>query len=584
MSTRTNNVGGWQESRVERGGERTETAKSLFGAGKVVVDNCAESFNSNGVTATTGNCMGGATSVNQGIFIQQSADWLINRIDNFFSTEEITEAFDWVRERVAPEPTKELLSGSQLHIAKLVETLDDSADFTVVNVDPGQPEIVSAGVWRTHSTFDPDTGERRSADTVLDRNNENLDIRTNAEVARILFDGDIRIPWHARQPPGATPSARCVQFTSFEVVCIKKGGRIFLSAGAFHSPVLLMKSGIGPGGWNVDNPDVSSCDAAQSTKSSLHTHFAPMPVLSQVGQHLSDKPLVLVAANFIPTYDIAGHLSFGHIAATEPVDVGGQLTTVLYEEVCFGVPVLLDLASFERNFLPRSSRYSLLGAVSLFGLNQCQKKGLIPTALELLSFCSGIDDLVEAGCDKRVLGLAVMAAEPTSRGSVSIGHGGSINVDVNYMDTSHDKTAIGYGVRQARNLITSITGPTATQRPCDDPKTEDCLSTSCPEIQTRVNPFSGGGTPSTIFPGSIETALLSSEDNEQAGSLLREDVIAAHHFAGTAQFGKVVDSTFKVIGTEGLYVVDASVLPVTAQVNTMATTMMLGRLAGKSVV
>jgi choline dehydrogenase-like flavoprotein len=37
---------------------------------------------------------------------------------------------------------------------------------------------------------------------------------------------------------------------------VKIGGRIYISAGAFHTPELLMKSGIGRNGVVVDNEEV----------------------------------------------------------------------------------------------------------------------------------------------------------------------------------------------------------------------------------------------------------------------------------------------------------------------------------------
>ena len=138
-------------------------------------------------------------------------------------------------------------------------------DFNIANVTTGQPVIVPDGVWRTHSIFDPVTGERRSADTILNRSSENLDIRINTEVQRVLFDGDLGVSLTARYPLTETPRARCVRLASLEIVCVKEKGRIYLAAGAFHTPGLLMKSGIGPGGRNYDNPHVSSVGLSHSS-------------------------------------------------------------------------------------------------------------------------------------------------------------------------------------------------------------------------------------------------------------------------------------------------------------------------------
>ena len=86
--------------------------------------------------------------------------------------------------------------------------------------------------------------------------------------------------------------------------------------------------------------------------------------------------------------------------------------------------------------------------------------------------------------------------------------------------------------------------------------------------------------PSTVFPNHVESILEENSDVSTIGDLLRTDILSPHHFAGTASVGKVIDETFKVIGVEGLYVADASVIPLTTRANSMATAMMVGRRAG----
>ena len=73
---------------------------------------------------------------------------------------------------------------------------------------------------------------------------------------------------------------------------------------------------------------------------------------------------------------------------------------------------------------------------------------------------------------------------------------------------------------------------------------------------------------------------LRKNTNLQIGDKAKQWLISPHHFAGTASLGKVVDDHFKVLGVNGLYVADASVLPKTPRVNTMASIIMIGRLAG----
>jgi choline dehydrogenase-like flavoprotein len=136
---------------------------------------------------------------------------------------------------------------------ELIETMDARIDMSIVNVDPGQPELGEYGIWRPHSIFDTD-GSRRSADTLLDRSSDLLEVWTNIEVEKILFEGDDGVPQSGEG--GKIPKATCVLSTSGVTACVKNSGKIFLAAGAFHTPELLIKSGIGPGGAKYDNAEV----------------------------------------------------------------------------------------------------------------------------------------------------------------------------------------------------------------------------------------------------------------------------------------------------------------------------------------
>jgi choline dehydrogenase-like flavoprotein len=140
-------------------------------------------------------------------------------------------------------------------------------------------------VARVHSIWEPVTGIRRSADTLLNRSNSNLTVRTNAEVEKILFEGDKGVPNELmkqnleagdEEEKGkfASNIARCVLFVNGETACVKEGGRIYISAGTFLTPTILIRSGIGPDGERVVNP--------------------------HVGQHLSDKVAFLEVINFDP--------------------------------------------------------------------------------------------------------------------------------------------------------------------------------------------------------------------------------------------------------------------------------------------
>jgi len=70
-------------------------------------------------------------------------------------------------------------------------------------------------------------------------------------------------------------------------------------------------------------------------------------------------------------------------------------------------------------------------------------------------------------------------------------------------------------------------------------------------------------------------------DESKWGDWLKENVLSTYHYFGTAAVGSVVEpGSFAVKGTQGLYVVDASVIPKATRVNPVGTIMTLGHFVG----
>ena len=163
---------------------------------------------------------------------------------------------------MAAPATERADSVTNAYIQSVITTFENPGMFNVGDVSTtGSPRIAERSIWRTYSTFDSQTGDRRSADTMLNRQLENLVVRADTNVNNILFDGDFGVPFEKRSD---IPRARCVRlegtysFVPEEILCVRHGGRIYLAAGAIYSPTLLLNSGIGPGKEIVDNPEVSA--------------------------------------------------------------------------------------------------------------------------------------------------------------------------------------------------------------------------------------------------------------------------------------------------------------------------------------
>lgn len=281
--------GGLRVLLIERGDEPPESSKSIRTFDKVLLSECTETFlsKSEGVVLAAGKCMGGGTSINQGIWIEETTDWVQEQFggSDFATADEIEAAFAWSRDRVARPTAEEPGSPAETYLKELLNSYEKTGDFVLGDIDTARPNVDLNKIFRTYSIFDPETRVRRSADTVLDRDNPNLDILLKTEVSHILFDGDWDIPWGVGQhsTDGDIPRARCVRFTSFETVCVKLQGRIYLAGGAFHTPEILLKSGIGPGGKRVDNPNVSSRLLLHMLSTTLTCHLTKHSCMRHTG-------------------------------------------------------------------------------------------------------------------------------------------------------------------------------------------------------------------------------------------------------------------------------------------------------------
>ncbi len=61
-----------------------------------------------------------------------------------------------------------------------------------------------------------------------------------------------------------------------------------------------------------------------------------------------------------------------------------------------------------------------------------------------------------------------------------------------------------------------------------------------------------------------------SDSDQDLRAFAQRNVVSGHHPVGTCAMGRVVDNELRVIGVEGLRVVDASVIPLIMRGNTMA--------------
>ena len=135
--------------------------------------------------------------------------------------------------------------------------------------------------------------------------------------------------------------------------------------------------------------------------------------------------------------------------------------------------------------------------------------------------------------DGKAIGAVIVNLEPTSRGSISISSNKVEDppvIDPNYNATYVDQVMLREGVRQVVKFM------------YDTPQMKDVVSAGLPPV------------------GMPDLTLGSSD--EEIDERIRKTGQTTFHPGGGCAMGKVVDAECKVMGVEGLRVVDASVLPV----------------------
>jgi GMC oxidoreductase len=318
----------------------------------------------------------------------------------------------------------------------------------------------------------------------------------------------------------------------------------------------------------------------------------------QVGQHLNDKPVVVTAYNFDPDFDLDGFITYVNIAAAVENnygDGGGERRMLLTEPFSLGLPGAVDFLAFNRALFPSTLRDSNLAALVTEYLLLCDSSAgnTNPVCIPNIPF-------KEAGCTKQIAIVASYVGNISSEGSVSIGVNGTLEVDCNHLNSREDIEAFGAHARRGFDLVGALDGESAPEYPCDTKKNPTCALTTCPNLfktlqdlillgitllypkEAKQFQYEKEAEASVIFPNNIEQLVKQGLDDYELGKILRTNVVSSYHYAGTARFGSVIDSRFKVKGTDGLYVADSSALPKSTRVNAMATTVAIGRLAGIS--
>ncbi|KAG8682545.1 hypothetical protein FRC11_014731 [Ceratobasidium sp. 423] len=323
----------------------------------------------------------------------------------------------------------------------------------------------------------------------------NLTVATNAQVTKILFEGKRAVGVEFSRDKDA-PKYRA-----------KVRKEVVLSAGAVHTPHILMNSGIGP--------------ADELNKHSIHV----IQDLPGVGDHLMDHPMLSVrfrtrpgeSLNFLNekiNNTFSAKLKRSRAIAQYLLMKSGPLTTNIGESACF-------FRSDDPKLFPE-----------LPPLDEDSSSGRNAPDLELIvmpfAFKNHGLEPVPSG---DLMSIGTIALRPTSIGKITLRGNNPFDspvIDPNYLSTQHDVDVLVRGMRLALRL---------TQ-----------------EEPLRSIIDQNDQTPE------LDIKLVDADDATLAKEVrARTDTI--YHPTSTARIGSVVDARLRVYGVKGLRVADCSVIP-----------------------
>ncbi|CAE6401855.1 unnamed protein product [Rhizoctonia solani] len=341
----------------------------------------------------------------------------------------------------------------------------------------------------------------------------NLTVATNAHATKILFEG---------KRVAGVEFARNKDAPRYRA---KSRKEVILSAGAVHTPHILMNSGVGP--------------ANELKKHGIHIiHDLP-----GVGEHLMDHPMPLLRFRTLPGESLTflnekkNNTFYDKLKRSKAIvqyllTKSGPLTTNIAESACF-------FRSDDPKLFP-----------GLPPLDEDSSSGANTPDLELvfmpIAFKNhGLEPVPEGD----LMSIGTIALRPTSVGSITLRSNNPFDppvIDPNYLSTQHDVDVLVRGMRVALRL---------TQ---EEPlRSMLDMSDRTPELDLKLV--------------NADDATLAKEVRARAETV--------YHPTSTARIGSVVDARLRVYGVEGLRIADCSVIPTIISGHTEAPALAIGEKA-----
>jgi fatty acid omega-hydroxy dehydrogenase len=484
------------------------------------------------------NVLGGGSSLNAGVTEPEVDDSPFWEEHPFLDKGLVQEAYDEVSDKVAHD---RILDEMEFPFAAAEAMRALSAANGSLEGSSSCPEI---HVMHPKSVFDIQ-GRRHSAQGLLEPKPDNLTILTEASVQKVNFT-------FAKGKPPRASSVIYVDPTTKKLVKAKlsdRKGEIFLSAGAIHSPVLLMKSGIGP-------------------RKQLRSMDIPTVLENEhVGAHLMDQPVLPVAVpggENLPQSAVHT-LGFAEDFHIETVN-GGTIATEM---------------------LPRT--------LAIFPAEQRTEQ----LSDRIKSFLDHTPGTLKNSINE-ALTFVLIPNNTSSEGKVSMTETGTPKIKYTPFANEDEVRTMYLGLKAISGLIASNEMEEFRLQDKDGFYSK-FKAYFINKVAEKLSGRALGINEIATFPMMPPSLACIRSSSEQLGDFSENECLQDHreykqfkkwlqsmhvsgwHFTSTNRVGEVLDRQFRVKNVTGLRVVDASSLRRPPRINPQLTLMMLGNYVGNQV-
>ncbi|KAF8820035.1 hypothetical protein IE077_003657 [Cardiosporidium cionae] len=488
---------GYSTLLIERGSSRSSTSETLDinGAGIGISNGSISQLitTPQGVRTHIANVLGGGTSINIAIFIEELNEYFDYLEKSFpevsWDAKMVKEAYQWVENKVANIMPQSLPYGKAWQLS--LESIGFSPNEDILQgnssfISPSK-QIQLGKMWRAFSLFNSSNNySRMSADTFLFTENqtypENLTVILDHTVTKVDFSsgdiptaecvkyekssiynevtsntassifGIIQINWKGVLESLFNPIASIQKLFEKKIppipkkACIKQGGEIILSAGAVLTPALLFKSGVGP-------------------KKQIETLNIPLiKEIPLLGQNFSDRAFIPVGLFFKDDFPKDGLFPprICQTAALRPFGPNCENYTIGQKNLGCSLVVAEELSggrvaegliyATRFPFPPEWRDHPFVEF--LFRVIEDCSHSKEPFGSPLLKTLCPLASPVYK-CFQKAAASFYFTSEPKSRGSVSVNSKGEINVNPNYMVNDQD---LFDAIRGVSNIVKQING------------------------------------------------------------------------------------------------------------------------------